>query len=108
MGLSLPVTEGAGFAETEGVGFSPGVNKPLAVTKGEREEEPSLLNRLLTFGEETEGAGFSPRVKQPLAITKGEKRRGLVSSCHPRCRLCRNRRYRFLTWGEEAEGYHQR
>ncbi len=43
MGLSLPVTEG--------VGFSPSVNKPLAVTKGEREEDPSLPFLPLATGE---------------------------------------------------------
>ena len=80
----------------------------MAVTIGEREQDPSLLDvverrvlskqdessilrrwarlfsfavgdRLLTFGEETEGAGFSPGVKKPLAITKGERRGGVVS-----------------------------
>jgi len=29
-GLSLPVTEGAGFAETEDAGFSPSVKKVMA------------------------------------------------------------------------------
>ena len=48
----------------------------MAVTKGEREQDPSLLvtegDRLLTFGEETEGVGFSPGVKKPLAVAKGK------------------------------------
>ena len=42
---SLPVTEDAGFAETEGEGFLPGVKKPKGITKGESEEESSLSFR---------------------------------------------------------------
>jgi hypothetical protein len=34
MGSSLPVTEGAGFAEAEGVGFSPSVKKVMAFHLG--------------------------------------------------------------------------
>ena len=61
--------------EIQGANFSPSGKKPLAITKGgrrgglvsspfllllaatkgEREEDLSLLNRLITFGEETDG-----------------------------------------------------
>ena len=48
----------------------------------------------------TEGDGFSLSVKKPKAIIKGE--RGEVFSLLDR--LCRNRRCRLLTFGEETEG----
>ena len=123
--------------------------------------------RLLTFGEEASGVGFSPSVKKPKIknweedsslpyrlcrsrrcrlFTCGEEAEGChqrwkgagpFSSCHRRCRLCRNRRWivkrrvlskqdessilrrwarlfpfavgdRLLTLGEKAFGCHQR
>ena len=74
-----------------------------------REEDSSLLDRLLTFGEETEGAGFSPGVKKPKVNSREEgswrsetNRRsfddGLVSFLSSR----------LLTFGEEAFGCHKR
>ena len=106
----------------------------MAVTKGEREQDPSLLDRLITLGEEAEGVGSSPGVKKPkvnsreegswrsktnrrsfddgLASIRQSRIEGLVSFCHRRCRLLTfgeaSRRGRLLTFGEEAFGCHQR